>query len=280
MTDTKVVTYKTDSGQEIELSIEIVRKYLLKEESNLATDKEIYNFIALCLYQKLNPFLNEAYLIKTGTRPASIVIGKDVFTKRASQDERCLGWEAGVIVKKDVELIYRTGSFTSPEETLLGGWATCYRDGWEKPVSVSVSLGEYQRLSFDNAGKSNWETMPGTMIRKVALVQSLREALPDKFQGMYSYEEMPPLPQNLDSAPEKPKANRKPDVKLEKEYLNTATKYGLSKQEAIKLAESIGKTNWDKLKDKTFKLLTKRFETDGKKAADDAKVWLETQNSE
>jgi len=38
---------------------------------------------------------------------------------------------------------------------------------------------------------SSWKTMPATMIRKVPLVQSLREAFPDEFGGMYSPEEMP-----------------------------------------------------------------------------------------
>jgi hypothetical protein len=38
---------------------------------------------------------------------------------------------------------------------------------------------------------SNWKSMPATMIRKVPLVQSLREAFPDEFGGMYSPEEMP-----------------------------------------------------------------------------------------
>ena len=37
----------------------------------------------------------------------------------------------------------------------------------------------------------NWKEMPATMIRKVALVQALREAMPQEFQGMYSPEEMP-----------------------------------------------------------------------------------------
>lgn len=35
-----------------------------------------------------------------------------------------------------------------------------------------------------------WVKMPATMIRKVALVQGLREAFPDKFQGMYDQSEM------------------------------------------------------------------------------------------
>ena len=40
-------------------------------------------FIELCKAQKLNPFIREAYLIKFGISPANIVVGKDVFVKRA-----------------------------------------------------------------------------------------------------------------------------------------------------------------------------------------------------
>ena len=35
-----------------------------------------------------------------------------------------------------------------------------------------------------------WAKMPATMIRKVAIVSALREAFPDKFQGMYDQSEM------------------------------------------------------------------------------------------
>lgn len=43
-----------------------------------------------------------------------------------------------------------------------------------------------------------WAKMPATMIRKVALVQALREAFPEDFQGMYAPEEMPVEPSALD----------------------------------------------------------------------------------
>ncbi len=55
---------------------------------------------------------------------------------------------------------------------------------------------EYQSVGFDEyAGKkdgslnSQWAKKPATMIRKVAVVQALREAFPDRFQGLYAQEE-------------------------------------------------------------------------------------------
>ena len=48
---------------------------------------------------------------------------------------------------------------------------------------------------------TNWQKMPATMIRKVALVQALREAIPEEFGGLYSPEEMPIDDSTLDSTP-------------------------------------------------------------------------------
>ena len=48
---------------------------------------------------------------------------------------------------------------------------------------------------------SNWQKMPATMIRKVALVQALREAIPEEFGGLYSPEEMPIDDSVLDDNP-------------------------------------------------------------------------------
>ena len=47
---------------------------------------------------------------------------------------------------------------------------------------------------------SNWASKPATMIRKVALVQALREAFPEDLQGMYSIEESD-VPVPLDETP-------------------------------------------------------------------------------
>ena len=173
------------NGETVELDAQTVRDYLTNGSGN-PSDQEVVMFIKLCQYQGLNPFLREAYLIKYSEKaPASTVVGKDAFTRRAAQIEECKGWQAGVaVVTKKNEYLEREGTIVLPDEKLVGGWCIVLRDGWEKPFKTAVNLGEY------NGGNSMWNKMPATMIRKVALVQGLREAFPDKFQGMYDQSEM------------------------------------------------------------------------------------------
>ena len=42
----------------------------------------------------------------------------------------------------------------------------------------------------DGTPSGQWAKMPGTMIRKVAMVHALREAFPEDFGGMYDSSEM------------------------------------------------------------------------------------------
>ena len=182
--DALMATYEAN-GVPVELDAQTVRNYLVNG-NGAVTDQEVAMFINLCRYQGLNPFLREAYLIKYDSKaPASTVVGKDAFTRRAAQIEECKGWSAGVaVVTKKNEYVEREGTIVLPEERLVGGWCEVLRDGWEKPFKASVNLNEY------NTGKSMWAKMPATMIRKVAIVQGLRDAFPDKFQGMYDQSEM------------------------------------------------------------------------------------------
>ena len=199
--DNGVVKYNTDAG-EIELSPATIKKYLVSGNGNV-TDQEIIMFLNLCRYQKLNPFLREAYLIKFGTSPATIVTGKEVFTKRAAKKPEYDGADAGIIIHKGDEVIYRPGTMLANTETLIGGWAEVYRKDWKRPVRSEVSLTEYKRFKADGSPMPNWKSMPATMIRKVALVQALREAFPEDLGGMYSQEEMPVDDSNLESKPVK-----------------------------------------------------------------------------
>jgi phage recombination protein Bet len=170
------------------LSIEIIKKYVCPK----ATDQEAYMFMQLCNLQGLNPFLREAYLIKYGDEAATIITGKDTFTKRADKLPQYDGFKAGIIVVDNSnQCQYREGSFLAPGETLLGGWAEVFRKDRAHSFRNEVSLEEYARKKKDGSLMSNWKSMPATMIRKVPLVQSLREAFPDEFGGMYSPEEMP-----------------------------------------------------------------------------------------
>ena len=171
-----------------ELTMEIIKKYICPT----ANEQETYMFLQLCKVQGLNPFLREAYLIKYGSEKATIVVGKETFTKRADSLPMNDGFSAGIIViANDKQVTYREGSLLIQGETLLGGWAIAYRKDRTHPVRAEVSISEYMRHNKEGKPTHAWQSMPATMIRKVALVQALREAYPSEFGGMYTPEEMP-----------------------------------------------------------------------------------------
>ncbi len=185
-----MVKYSTEHG-EVQLSPDIVRKYLVSGNADKVTHQEVQMFLQLCKFQRLNPYLREAYLIKFGSEPATMITGKEVFTKRGAAAPNCAGWEAGIIVQdSNGKIEHRDGTFEMPGDKLIGGWAKVYRKDWNVPASATVSLAEYQRMKSDGTPMANWKSMPATMIRKVALVHALREAFPEDFEGLYSPEEM------------------------------------------------------------------------------------------
>lgn len=178
------------NGEEVKLSAAMVKKYLVSGDASAVTDQEVMMFLTLCKYQHLNPFLREAYLIKYGTSPATIVTGKDTFTKRAAKNPNYKGKEAGIIVinlKGEIE--HREGTFTLKDEQIVGGWARIFAKDRE-PELYTVSFDEYAGRKKDGSLNSQWATKPATMIRKVAVVQGLRECFPEDFEWLYSPEEM------------------------------------------------------------------------------------------
>lgn len=197
--DSLTVRYETDGG-EVKLSPAIIKKYLVNGQGNV-TDQETMMFLQLCRFQKLNPFLREAHLIKYGNSPATIVTGKEVFTKRASKQKTFDGFEAGIIVLIENKLDYREGTFYLPSEKVVGGWATVYRKDWAKPVRAVVSMDEYIGRKKDGEINSQWRGKPATMIRKVALIQALREAYPRDCEGLYDASEVGIDENRLNAAP-------------------------------------------------------------------------------
>lgn len=175
----------------ITLDAATVKAYLVSGSGNV-TDQEIAMFINLCRYQHLNPFLKEAYLIKFGSSPAAIVVGKETFQKRAFRNPKFKGFEAGVvIVKKDTgEFEYRTGALALGGEQLVGGWAKVYIEGYQVPVEMTISYREYVSKKSNGEVNQQWATKPATMLRKVALVQALREAFPEDLGGLYDADEL------------------------------------------------------------------------------------------
>jgi phage recombination protein Bet len=175
----EVVSIKTAKGT-VEMDIQGARTML---QLGAATDAEVYGFLKLCQYQELNPFLREAYLIKYDEKaPASVVVGKDTFVKRAASHPDFDGYEAGVIVQRAAQVI--EAKLPLPGDILIGGYCKVFHKRRHVPFEVQVSFKEY------NTQRSNWRRMPATMIRKVALVQALREAFPDVFEALYDEAEM------------------------------------------------------------------------------------------
>lgn len=191
MNQNQIVKYEVN-GQEIKLSPDIIRNYLVSGDGRV-TDQEVMMFLSLCKYQKLNPFLREAYLVKYGSQPATIVTGKETYTKRAAASPLCDGYKAGIyVVTKDGTIQKRAGAMfvKSLGETVVGGWAEVYRKDWKVPVCVEVAFDEYVGRKRDGSITKMWREKGATMIRKVALVQALREALPEELGGTYSPEEI------------------------------------------------------------------------------------------
>lgn len=179
------------AGQKVELTPEVVREYMVSGDKDKVTVKEVIMFMNLCKFSGLNPWAKEAYCIKYGNEPATMVVGKEAYVKRAEANENFDGFDAGIIVlsKEDHEVIRRPGCFKLPEEEIIGGYAMVYRKDRTHPYTAEVSFDEYAGRKKDGSLNSQWEKKPATMIRKVALVQALREAFPSSFGGAFTEEE-------------------------------------------------------------------------------------------
>lgn len=193
MATTDMITrYESAFGQ-VELSPEIVNKYLAR--GNKLTEQEIMLFIQLCKYQKLNPFVNEAYPIKFGEE-FQMVVGYQAYTRRAEENPNYLSRSSGIVVSRTVngaiEIAKKEGTCVYPGEELIGGWCAVryLRNGEEQTAYKEVGLKEYIKTTKDGKPNRQWATAPATMIEKVAVSQALRAAFPKDYEGLYTQDEI------------------------------------------------------------------------------------------
>ena len=184
----ELARYEAD-GQEVVLTDDDVRWVLAKNQN--VTNEELKMFVELCVAHKLNPFIKEAYIIKYGTQPATLVIGKEVWVKRAMRNPKYRGHQAGLtFIGQDGRIHRREGSMLMQGEQLIGAWAKVHLAGYAVPLYDEVSFDEYAGRKKDGSLNGQWSKMPATMLRKTALVHVLREAFPDEFGGCYDAAEM------------------------------------------------------------------------------------------
>lgn len=184
------VTYALASGDNITLDADTVKNFLTNGNGQVS-DKEVAMYVQLCKSQQLNPFLKEAYLIKySNNTPASIVVSKDAFIKRAEAHPQYDGMKSGIIVmNKEGKVTEREGAFRLPNESVVGGWARVFRKDKKTETYDSVSYEEYAVKDSNGNINTMWRTKPATMIQKVAEVHALRKAFPERLSGMYVEEE-------------------------------------------------------------------------------------------
>ncbi|GAK47747.1 phage recombination protein [Secundilactobacillus oryzae JCM 18671] len=172
------------NGEAVKLNGNTVREYLVSG-NGAVSDQEVVMFMQLCRFQKLNPFLHEAYLVKFGNNPAQIIVSKEAFMKRANSNPHFKGVKAGIMVARDDKIEQLDGAVKLPKDVLIGGWATVQRDDREE-THVELALDEFSK------GQSTWKSMPNNMIRKTAMVNALREAFPESLGDMYTEDDKNP----------------------------------------------------------------------------------------
>lgn len=179
------------NGMEVTLTPSVVRNYLVSGDKERVTMQEVAMFINLCKFSGLNPWLKEAYCIKYGNEPATMVVGKEAFLKRGENNPAYDGIDSGIIVfnEETGEIEHRTGTFYIPGEKIVGGWAEVFRKDRSHSTRIEVGFEEYAARKKDGSLNSQWSKKPATMIRKVAQVQALREAFPGNLAGLYTAEE-------------------------------------------------------------------------------------------
>lgn len=187
--DLMTVNYETALGA-VQLDAETVKQYLVKGNGNVS-DQEVFLFVKMCQAQRLNPFVTgEVYLIKFGSQPAQMVVGYDIYKRRADENPAHLYTESGIVVCRGTsgEIVQKTGACLYPTEQLVGGWCRVHKLKGEREVVTfkEVGFNEY------NKGNAIWKEKPCTMIEKVAISQCLREAYPKDYEGLYTAEELAP----------------------------------------------------------------------------------------
>lgn len=185
--DNQQITVKYNIGdEEIKLTPNIVKEYIVGNKDANITMQEFKMFTSLCKARKLNPFLREVYCIKYGNNPATIVVGKDAILKRATLHPQFDGFKSGVIVKTaEGEIVNRNGCFKLDTDELVGSWCEVFRKDWTNSVFVSCSFSE-----INQPKNPSWQKQPCVMSEKTAIVRALRSAFVEELSGMYDSAEM------------------------------------------------------------------------------------------
>jgi phage recombination protein Bet len=195
-TEYKVIEYQSRAGTAVHFTIEEVKKFMVRGNPENVTLQELVFFSGVCRARGLDPVAGDCYLIKFGQDPAAIVTARAYFEARAKAQADCDGWKAGIVVLLEEgqgEEVRRIGALPRPGDLLIGGWFEGHSSKWKFPLELEVNLPMYIKKTKQGAITRFWShEKQAHMIRKVALVQGLRELWPNEFANLYAPEEIHP----------------------------------------------------------------------------------------
>jgi phage recombination protein Bet len=123
----------------------------------------------------LNPLKREIHFVAYQGQEPKIVVGYDVYIKRAERTAKLDGWKAWV-----------EGSGKDLVAKII-----IYRKDWSRPFEHEVYYDEAVQTNYKGEVNATWKKMPKFMLKKVVIGQGFRLCFPEEFGGMpYMAEEI------------------------------------------------------------------------------------------
>ena len=145
-----------------------VKDFLFGTGTKLTTEQQSM-FMQMAVRNNLDPFKKEIYVVSYG-KEFNIITGYRVFIDRAERTGLLNGWQI------DVEFDDKGSPFKAT--------VTIHRKDWGQPFKWDALAKEF------NKKQSTWNTMPGFMLKKVAIAQGFRMCFPSECGNLpYTAEE-------------------------------------------------------------------------------------------
>ncbi len=189
----KEMSYTMANGDEMRLTISMVKNYLVQGKSEYVTDPEAIMFMAECKARRLDPFRKECWLIKY-SRTGNAAIVESIHHKRAKARAQadCKGWSKGLILIDKKGQTKRSKGLVLEGETLVGAYFEATPDGWIVPYELEINLTGYIGKTQEGSATAFWkpEKQP-SQIMKVVESQGLSALWCGAIGTAYIPEELP-----------------------------------------------------------------------------------------
>lgn len=185
MSETALQKYETQSIEQIWHNPAEIKALVAPK----LTDTEFAYFMGMSKATGMNPLTREIWAVKYGDYAAQIFIGRDGYRRRAQELPEYEGHSKGAIYENDefevVNGIPHHRYKLTNRGKVVGAYCVVYISGRKIPFMEVVDFHEYFKPG-KNEKPTTWDTMPATMIQKVAEAQALRGAFQGIFAGTYS----------------------------------------------------------------------------------------------